>query len=310
MSPTNRTVSVVIPVFNGRDLVGEAISSVTRQSYTDVELLVVDDGSEDGTADFVRDYEPRAQLIRKPNGGVASALNVAIRAARGHWVAWLSHDDLFLPSKLERQVAAMEANPEWAGCYTDYQIADVHGCKTGEVTTPWYPRSEAVKRLFACGYIGGSTTLVRRDCYSEVGYFREDLRYTQDTNMWMRLLSRWELGRVGEVLAVERHHEQQGSKVKRQALAQEAQRMYLEFVSAHAPFLTGREEPEPRDLARAYVWLGDSMRMRDWDRFSRTLYREAIRLAPAHAGDAYFRLARAVVGGWLRKARGRTGSEW
>lgn len=298
-------VSVVIPVFNGRALVGDAISSVSGQSYRDREIIVVDDGSTDGTAEFVRRFEPPVSLVRKTNGGVASALNAGIRAARGRWVAWLSHDDLFLPGKLERQVAALEAHPDWAGCYTDYRTADGEGRTTGHLRTPWYPRTEAIRRLFVCGYIGGSTTLVRKECYEAIGYFREDLRYTQDTNMWLRLLSRWDLGRVAEELAVERHHTEQGSTVNREALALEAQRMYLEFFEAGVSLFTGHQSPSSRDLARAYIWFGDSMRMRGFDHFSRQLYRTSVCLDPSLANPARRRLASALVRGGLRAVGGR-----
>lgn len=93
-------VSVIIPVYNGAKYLMEAIDSVLSQTFTDFELLVVDDGSTDETWGLIQSYGSRVRGFRKLNGGVASALNLGIRESRGKWIAWLSHDDAFLPKKL------------------------------------------------------------------------------------------------------------------------------------------------------------------------------------------------------------------
>ena len=112
-------VSVVIPVYNGTNFLKEAIESVFAQTFTDYEILVVDDGSTDGTWDLIQSYGPRVRGLHKENGGVASALNLGIREMRGTYFAWLSHDDLWLPEKLARQVELLKSNPQFRACYTD-----------------------------------------------------------------------------------------------------------------------------------------------------------------------------------------------
>src|SRR6185295_17389252 len=97
-------VSIVIPVFNGARYVGEAIESALAQTWPNTEVIVVNDGSDDGgaTQRAIERYGGAVRVIVKPNGGVASALNAGIAAMRGQWFSWLSHDDLYLPTKIER----------------------------------------------------------------------------------------------------------------------------------------------------------------------------------------------------------------
>ena len=97
-------ISVIIPVYNGQNYLREAIDSVFTQTYKNYEMIVVDDGSTDKTWEMIQSYGSHLYGIQKENGGVASALNCGIRHASGEYIAWLSHDDLFLPNKLERQV--------------------------------------------------------------------------------------------------------------------------------------------------------------------------------------------------------------
>ena len=114
-------VSVVIPVFNGMNFVGEAIESVLAQQGPAFELLLVDDGSSDGIDAFAAGIsDPRFRFVRQPrNMGAPAALNRGIRESRADLVCWLSHDDLFLPDKLRKQVLFMDAHPEFGASYTD-----------------------------------------------------------------------------------------------------------------------------------------------------------------------------------------------
>lgn len=157
-------VSVIIPVYNGQNYLREAIESVFAQTYRNYELIVVDDGSNDGTWDIIQSYGPRVCGIRKENGGVASALNCGIRESSGDYIAWLSHDDLFLANKLDRQVEFLRRFPDFKACYTDYYVIDEDGKILREVETPWYPRLEAMRVLFGRVYLNGSTMLIERSC--------------------------------------------------------------------------------------------------------------------------------------------------
>ena len=275
-------VTVVIPVYNGTNYLREAIDSVLAQTYGDYELIVVDDGSTDDTWALIQSLGERVRGFRKPNGGVASALNLGISHARGRWIAWLSHDDLFLPAKLEKQVAFLARSPEFKACYTDYFVGDSAGAIVRGVETPWYPRARALRALFGRSYISGSTMLVERACFDAVGPFSEKWRYTQDTEMWLRVLRRFEIGRVPEKLVVERAHPAQGSH-SAEIMRTEAQAMYAEFFDETGPtsFFPEREASveDPRALARAYRWFGDTMTIhRRWFDFADDQYRRSVRL--------------------------------
>lgn len=110
-------VSAVIPTYNCSRLLRRAIDSVLAQSIP-VELIVVDDGSSDDTATVVASYGNAVRYLYQPNAGAAAARNAGICAARGEWIAFLDHDDEWLPTKTEKQLAAIKMRPESAVCYT------------------------------------------------------------------------------------------------------------------------------------------------------------------------------------------------
>lgn len=112
MRKSNPLVSVIIPVHNGEDYLGEAIESALAQTYGPIEIIVVDDGSTDGSADVARSHK-EVQYIYQPNRGAAAARNTALEASRGEFVAFLDADDLWLPDKLKVQVGHLFANPRF-----------------------------------------------------------------------------------------------------------------------------------------------------------------------------------------------------
>ena len=278
-------ISVIIPVYNGQNYLREAIDSVLSQTYKNYEMILVDDGSTDETWAIIQSYGSSLLSIRKKNGGVASALNCGIRHASGEYIAWLSHDDLFLLNKLERQISFLRQWPNFKACYTDYYVIDAEGRILSEVETPWYPREEAVRMLFGRVYINGSTMLIDRTCFDKVGWFSEGLRYTQDTEMWIRLLQYFEIGRVPEKLGKERSHPAQGS-INTKIHRAEAQNMYTQVfkelgVAGFFPELT-KSADDPKVVARVYMWLGDTMAIhRGWYAFADEQYIRAIALDPS-----------------------------
>lgn len=291
-------VTVVIPVFNGTNYLRYSIESVFAQTFGDHELVVVDDGSTDDTWPLIQSFGSRLRGFRKANGGVASALNLGISNARGKWIAWLSHDDLFLPAKLEKQVAFLTRSPEFRACYTDYFVGDSEGKILRGVETPWYPRARAMRALFGRSYIGGSTMLIERSCFDVVGPFAEKWRYTQDTEMWLRVLRKFEIGRVPEKLAVERTHPTQGSRGI-EVMRAETQAMYAEFFSESVAELFATPTSDgaaaashPRALARARRWFGDTMAInRGWYDFADDQYRRSAAAWSSWRNPARWRLA-------------------
>jgi glycosyltransferase involved in cell wall biosynthesis len=278
-------VSVIIPVFNGTNYLREAINSVLSQSYKNYEIIVVDDGSTDETWAVIQSYSPSLRGIHKENGGVASALNCGIQQAKGTYIAWLSHDDLWLPEKLEKQVAFLEANPQFKACYTDYFVIDAKGNILQEVETPWYPCVQSMRVLFGRMYIGGCTMMVDRACFDRVGLFNENLRTTQDVEMWFRILRCYEIGRLAEKLTQERTFPGQGSRT---VVSHETEkvatytRLFQDMdVAELFPEYTDIAS-QPRTIAQLYTWFGDTMALyRGWYTFADEQYKQAMYIYPS-----------------------------
>ena len=184
-------VSVVIPTYNRAHLVGRAIQSVLRQTYSDFELIVVDDGSTDNTVEVVEAYQdPRIRLIRLArNYGVSRARNEGIQAARGEWVAFLDNDDEWLPRKLELQMARFRETD-------DPRITVVYGRgyrrygESAELKLP-PPRvffeGDVFDHLLGSWSPGASGFVVRRSSLLGVGGFDEELAGSEDWDLWLRL---------------------------------------------------------------------------------------------------------------------------
>lgn len=198
------TVSVVIPAYNAAWCVARAIDSVLAQGFRDFELIVVDDGSTDGTAAVLSRYGDALRVLSKMNGGLSSARNAGIRAARGRYVAFLDADDWWLADKLERQVALMEARPELAFCSAAARIEDPAGKSLGEWRCGGGPGTalEAIFTVNAFVAGSGSAVLARRDALDQTGGFDEKLRSLEDIDMWMRLAAVGDYACIADPLAI------------------------------------------------------------------------------------------------------------
>lgn len=189
MTDATPTVSVVIPAYNAAWCVRRAVDSVLAQTFTDSELIVVDDGSTDDTAHVLAEYGSRVRIVSKPNGGLSSARNAGIAAARGRYVAFLDADDAWLPEKLARQVALMDGNDNLVFCSTAARIESPEGAQLGDwpcAQSP-LPVLEAIFATNAHVAGSGSAVLARKDAFARVGGFDEQLRSLEDIDMWMRL---------------------------------------------------------------------------------------------------------------------------
>ncbi len=185
-------VSVIMPTYNGERMIGEAIESVLAQDFRDLELIVVDDSSTDGTAAIVHRYtadDPRVRyVLQQPRtGGPGPARNVGLRAARGRYVAFLDHDDLWLPGKLALQAAYLDAHPETALYFTQ-MYAEEDGRRT---VWPWDGLRYSYLELFRGDVIPILTVLVRRECVEAVGGFSDDIAMSEDYDLWLRLGQRY-----------------------------------------------------------------------------------------------------------------------
>ncbi|HII40168.1 MAG TPA: glycosyltransferase [Thermoplasmata archaeon] len=206
-------VSVVIPVYNQETYLGAAIDSVFAQTFRDLEVVVVDDGSTDRTPDVVASYGSRVRALRQPNAGNAAAFNRGVRASTGRWIAWLGSDDVWVPTKLERQVDAVRSRPAAGLVYTDVVTMDAGGKALYTTEFPCPDEREACLRfLLRKNFINVSTALVRRDVFESLGPFDEKDWLCADYDMWLRVAERYDIVRVPEPLVWYRVHPGQLSR--------------------------------------------------------------------------------------------------
>src|SRR3712207_3130180 len=143
------------------------------QTFQDFELVVIDDGSKDRTPEVARSYGERVRYVRQENGGVAVAFNHGIRLARGRYVSWLSHDDLFAPEKLEAQTAALEALGGPGVCYTDVRFIDAAGRVTEERELEEHAPGETLRNMLTAGPVSlaAYSVMYDRRCVEQVGLY-------------------------------------------------------------------------------------------------------------------------------------------
>jgi glycosyltransferase involved in cell wall biosynthesis len=256
-------VSIVIPIYNGENYLREAIESVLAQTYANYELIVVDDGSTDRTPSIAQSYGSRLTYVYQQNGGAASAFNHGLRRAQGKYIAWLSHDDIYLPQKLERQVELLEAQPQIGACFTYYYQINAAGDTIREMRSAWYPREQMLRELMRHIFLNFGTVMLRQSCIEEVGYLDERMGYAQDAQMLIRLQRRFEMALIPEFLLKARVHPAAGSAVHAQEVRQHAQQMYrdclrdLTLVELFPEF--DGKSLNGKDVAQARCWLGNAM---------------------------------------------------
>jgi len=236
-SASSPKVSIVIPVFNGSDYLAEAIDSALAQTWSNCELIVVDDGSTDGgaTEAVARSYGSRLRYCRKPNGHVASALNYGIRHMSGDYLSWLSHDDLYHRDKVAAQMKVLREQATGTVAYSDFEILEQAGGRRAAVRMP--PADPGRFRLYLTlrNCLHGCTLLIPRRALDEAGPFDETLRTTQDYDMWFRLARRSRFVHVPAVLVTARHHAGQGTHQLRDLAVAECDRLLTGFVHELAP---------------------------------------------------------------------------
>ncbi len=207
-------VSVIVPTFNGAKHIGATIDSILAQTYRNLEVLVIDDGSTDDTPEVVRRYGSPVHYVQQSNAGTAAARNTGVRQSRGEIIALLDHDDLWLPRKLELQVPRFLSAPEVGLVFAGIEFF-LHD--TGRVTATYFPAEELdAHDLLAHEVLPIQTVMFRRTAFEQVGPFDTALRGTDDWDMSIRMASQFRVIGVPETLARVRLHEtQQGHNQER-----------------------------------------------------------------------------------------------
>ena len=231
MNNFNPLVSIVIPVYNGANYLQCAIDSALGQDYGSIEVIVVNDGSTDNTEEIAKSYGDSIVYFSKENGGVSTALNLAIRNAKGEYISWLSHDDYYLPNKISRQIEVLSKlnNPEKIIIYSNVKIHHIRDGYEVDSGRTYIKNSdshqlstvESVSALLNW-HIHGCSLLVPKNAFINVSYFNEALIVTQDYHLWFRLIKDgYQFYCFPEILLVTRMHNQQSSIQKSDAVRRE-----------------------------------------------------------------------------------------
>jgi len=208
-------VSVVMPSYNNSAYIRSAIDSVLQQDYSNIELIVVDDGSSDDSVAILQSYGDQIRLICQPNAGPAAARNHGLRYVTGDFVAFHDSDDLWLPGKLSAQVAFLQQHPQYAACYSSWQVWD--GGTVPEYTEQetGTPSGVAIDEtgsgwlylpLLKVSLLHTITVLIRRNVVNEVGFFSEEFRIGEDHHYWLRLARCGQIAKLAPIFALYRQN--------------------------------------------------------------------------------------------------------
>jgi glycosyltransferase involved in cell wall biosynthesis len=194
-------VSVIIPTYNRCGCLPRAIESVQNQTYVHFELIVVDDGSTDGTPDLLQKYGGGIRVIRQENAGVSSARNTGIRAAGGALIALLDSDDSWLPGKLEEQVAFFKASPRAVICQTE-EIWIRNGKRVNPKKRHQKFSGMIFEKTLPLCLVSPSAVMVRPSLFQEVGLFDESLPACEDYDLWLRIAWKYPIHLITTPLTV------------------------------------------------------------------------------------------------------------
>lgn len=278
--PKTPTVSVIIPTYNRAHLVKEAIDSVLSQTYRDFEIIVVDDGSTDGTEQVLAPYKDKIIYIYQENQGGAVARNTGIKAARGKYIAFLDSDDLWFPQKLEKQVNVLNNQKEYAVVYSNLIVIDGnHNYIRGGSNDKRFPSGNIFHKVLlwqaACGYL--QTLLVRKSCFEEIGYLDVEFAMAHDRDMVVRLARRYKMYGMKEPLAIIRQHKL--TKRVRDRPAKEMEYYWFKFLDKLFNETDGEliSEKLKRKLTAGYYFLAGKQYLREKNLVSaRNRYRLSI----------------------------------
>ena len=208
-------ISIVIPVYNGENYLREAIESALSQTYDNKEIIVVNDGSTDSTHEICLSYGKKIRYFKKENGGVASALNLALEKMNGEYFSWLSHDDLYFDDKLEKQVKFLGSLVDKnIVLFSNYILINENGRRIGK---PVKLDGNMIKKkqeyCLLRGCVNGITMLIPKNAFDCCGKFDESLRCTQDYDMWHKMLKKYPFVHMNDVLSKTRIHSGQDTNV-------------------------------------------------------------------------------------------------
>lgn len=226
MTGPKPTVSIIIPAYNCETYITETINSVLNQTFKDLELIVVDDGSNDRTREIVASYGAPVYLLTQSNSGVCAARNRGIREAAGRYICLMDHDDYWVPDKLAMQLEEMTKQPEVGLVYSSFICwsPDEKGAFPDPDSYDAAPDPAGIDEEFSgwiyhlllldC-WVLTSAALIRAEVFDKCGVFDESLPYSEDWDLWLRISQNYPFIKLRKPLTLYRQHLQQGNLITR-----------------------------------------------------------------------------------------------
>ncbi len=268
MDASSPLVSIILPTYNRAYIVGRAIESILSQSFTDFELIIVDDGSSDNTEQVVNSFQDRRIkfLRQEKNRGVSVAINAGLRIASGVFIAIQGSDDEWYPHKLEQEVNVLRQSPKTVGVvYSRIEKIMRDGQKIYLPQDGFSPTSGNLhKQILSSNFITPQATLIRRECFESVGFFDEDPRMVslEDWELWIRFSMQFEfvyIGKVGARTAISSDsltQDQERRLLAREAIFQKHHNHFLRYPDIYIK--------QSYSIGNAFALRGEMKRARSY----------------------------------------------
>lgn len=249
-------VSVVIPFYNGKEFIAQAINGILRQTYTDYEIIVMDDGSSDDSKKALECFDGKIRYFYQQNKGISSARNRAIKEAKGEYIALLDQDDIWYPEKLQKQVELMEKNKNLGLIYGDCHYIN----EKGEIISRVFERQKyysgrIFKDLIMGNFIPIPTVLIRKSALDKVGLFLENYTFAEEYELFIRISKDYDVGFINEPLAGYRIHGGNLSKNTGESLKEDIA-VKEDILKKYSADIKPVENKLKKELARIYYNLG------------------------------------------------------
>ena len=209
----NHKVSVIIPTYNRTFYLAETLNSVLLQTYKDIELIVVDDGSSDNTEETIKNTSQEIRYFYQENQGVSAARNKGVLNSQGDFISFLDSDDLWEKRKLEKQMDFFRMNKEAKICYTD-EIWIRKGRRANQMKKHIKYSGDIFERSLPLCIISASSVMIKREVFNKIGLFDESLQVCEDYDLWLRISKEFPVCFLDEKLIIKRggHHDQLSKK--------------------------------------------------------------------------------------------------
>jgi glycosyltransferase involved in cell wall biosynthesis len=304
--PSNPKVSIVIPVYNGAKYLRGAIESALAQTYENTEVIVINDGSTDfgETESMAESFGDRIRYYYKSNGGVSSALNLGISLMKGEYFSWLSHDDTYSPTKIERQLSFVQNNLGVEIVGSGLEVINESGDKVSSYTTGSTVVVENGRDVMHY-WVYGCSLLIKRSIFESIGMFNENNRTTQDLELWLQIVfSGKSITLLSEILCQWRHHPAMGSYTLRPDVLREIEKLFRELLGKYPlHFFSNIEgrELKGREKALVYDWLGEQARHRGAENMANVLFWKAAMVYPNPLDKLFLSTIRKSFSRFLRQ---------